>query len=400
MAANTINTALLPIVTGMFVRALEPLVPGLEKYNTDYSQPQGAHLGYIRVPKPDESAQTARTVAPGVTSAAAGGKTPEYTELRFQKDGTNSKWIEFPFDLDDWEKQSLSPNYLQAQANAVAQQFAIDMERRMLRLATAGAGRAVSRFDAGAGAAAPPDTLFGPAVAGAGAKARPLPLSPITRISEILAVSWSPMGNRCIILDEATYFGLAAQPEFQRADWTGQTDVDRTGALGAKLGLTWLVTNGSQPAADQSAGAKMVDHGAGYPAGHAGAIHLDGGGTLVAGDVVAFGNGTHSYVVSANVAGGDQDVTLRGPLREAISDNDPVTVVSRNRNLGLAMHRDFFLFATRALDPVPGESMVARIGPVNVRVVMERQSNQVQWKVQTNYVGAVHRPQLGIVVAQ
>ena len=392
MAVNALEHVI-PILTLMVIKALEPYTAFLGKWNTDY-QPSADWRGTeIRIPKPDETMDI-ETVTPGVVPTAANAVEPVRTSLLFDK----ANWVEVRFELDDWEKTTTVSNYWEAQINAATMTLLRQLERRVSRPLIAGAGRAISRWDAGTGSAAPPDTLFGPKVAGVGAKARPLPLQPIMRIGEHLTVAEAPMGMRSIILDEVTYYGLQALDEFNRADWSGApaAGVQTMGMLGNKFGMSWSLSGGCQTKEADGTAVNRVVNGA-QTAGDTTEVPFDGGGgNFKAGDVIAFGNHPYSYVVAEDAAA--SPVKLRSPLLHAVADNETITIVSKGRKLGLACHRDFAILATKIIPAVPGESMNATVGPLNVRVVAQRQDDQTQFKLQCSPAQAVHYEQFGVIM--
>lgn len=395
--ANTLTNAI-PLVVARVGRALKPYTPALEKWNTDFSPGPEWRGNEIKLPLPDET-MTARKVMPGRTPNAANDDIEVAgPRLTFSEDD----FIEVPFTLTDYQRTQIVPGFFDAQIDSAVQQLMIEIEQRLLDDVIPMARFAVSAVDAiDSGnvnlAAATRTPLFAPT----DAANRKLPLQPITRSAEHLTRSRAPRAMRAWVMDESTFYGVQALPEFNRVDYTGQRQVEAMGELGQKLGFMFAVSNGCTPPESVGAGTKEVNLVAGYPVGHDGDIAVDGAGTLAAGEVVSFGpTGRHSYVVDEAVGAGAGTLRLRSRLREAIANNADVNHVNAGRNMGLACHRDFAALGTKQLPAVPGESMNVRVGPVWVRVVAERQSDQYQWKVQCCPAITAYRPALGVQIVQ
>lgn len=395
MAGITANpTNVIPLVTSMVASALKPFVKALEKYNNDYQPGADFRGNAIQVPFPDETVAV-RQVQAGPTPQASPDVDLHGIKLEFLK----SNWFEVPFTIDDFDRTVYVEGTVMKQIDALMQQLIRDMERRVLTSVVPLATRAVSRQDAAAGghgAVDPPPTLFG----APDAATRPLPLTPITNAAMRLTAAEAPLPGRCFILNEGAYYQAVATPDFQRANFTGQRRVEEMGLLGYKLGFDWELTGGARAydAADEgTADRKLVNHAAGYPAG-ATSIVTDGpGGTFKKGDAIGFARSPYTYMVAADSAG--SPVTIEAPgLIEPIEDNDKIHLLSKGRVRALAMHRDFVLFATKIIPAVAGESMNARVGPLWVRVVTERQSDQTAFKVQVAPAWTAFRSQFGIQV--
>ena len=376
----------IPVLTGMAVKALRPYLAALDRWNTAYQPgPDFRGLTY-HIPKPDPNIAV-RTVTPGVTPVQAPAVTPSRTTVTFD----DQDWLEAPIHLTDFEQTTVVTNFWQAQVDAAVQSLMRDLEQRFITEMITEPANAVTRWDAGTGSNTPPDTLFGEKVSGVGPKARPLPLQPITHASERLTVAEAPVDMRCMIVNEGTYYGLQSMEEWNRVDYSGSTaePIQRMGMLGNKLGWEWALTGGTRvKAASGTANNKLVN---GTPAIGDTDIPIDGpAGTFLAGDVVTFGNHNYSYVVAEDVAGGGNTLKLRTGLVRAVPDNAVITIASRDKRLGIAFQKNFAILATKVIPARPGESMNTQMGPLRIRVVNQRQSDQDQLKIQVAYAMAAH----------
>ena len=392
--ANTLTNAI-PVMTGMVVRALMPYLGALDRWDASFNPGRGWQGDTIRVPLPDEEL-AARKVTPGVTPTASPDIQPTRTVLQFDKDD----WIEVPFTLDDFDMTTLVGNFRSRQADAAAYRLMLEVEERTLRTAVKGTQRAVSRFDSSVSEQTANASLFGLTHA----TTRHIPLQPVTRASEYLTAARAPMMDRHIILDDTRYHAIAALPEFNRVDWTGDTSAQRAGVIGNKLGWTWHMSQGvGQLAGTASTATGRLVNDASLDAGETSVAFNTGSGGFINGEAIGMragtaGGPTRTYVVDSTTS---TPLTLRQPLVEGIADNAPISLAGATAPRGIALHREFMLFGSKFLpDSRDGvaNSMTREVGPLRIRVVAERQSNQTAFTVQCAIASAVHRKYHGVQI--
>jgi hypothetical protein len=167
----------------------------------------------------------------------------------------------------------------------------------------------------------------------------------------------APLSDRHMVLNTTASAAMRGLTQLTNVGDAGDQGLLRQGVIGnlfgfnvresAQVGLTATATGANY----------LVDNVAGYAVG-ATTIHVDTGtGSIPAGSLVTIGG--NSYMVVTGTAGdGDQDIVIAAPgLIKAISNNDPVTVLSA-QDANAAFSRNAIVLATRLpAVPIGGEDL-------------------------------------------
>lgn len=166
----------------------------------------------------------------------------------------------------------------------------------------------------------------------------------------------APLSERSMVLNTTASAAMRGLTQLNSVNSAGNDSLLRQGVLGdimgfavresAQVGLTATATGANY----------LVDFVAGYAAGTT-TIHVDTGtGTIPAGSIITIGG--NSYTVVTGFAGdGDGDITIAAPgLIAAISNNDPVTVLSA-QDANAAFSRNAVILATRLPELPNGEDL-------------------------------------------
>lgn len=178
-----------------------------------------------------------------------------------------------------------------------------------------------------------------------------------------------PFAGRNLVLDTAADAKLLELDTFNEADKSGNTDALVEARLGRKFGFDIYMDQNIQNHT-AGAGTVKIDLVAGYAVGDT-AIHVDGVTTaLKVGDALTIKGKDYVVVTAGALATADQDITIYPGLKDAVANDDDVTVVASHA-ANLAFHRNAFSMVSVPLSLPMGTDKAAYMNynGIGLRVV-------------------------------
>jgi len=144
----------------------------------------------------------------------------------------------------------------------------------------------------------------------------------------------NPSSIKAGLIDPDAEFDLNGLSLFNDASQRGNSDVQIEGAMGKAFGFNFMLGHNTRTVSTDSATGDAVVAGA-HSVGDTTITIDDGSGgasdtTLANGDVIYFGtaSGRDNWYVVDSVNAGKTEITLKEPLRYALTDNDAITGVA------------------------------------------------------------------------
>lgn len=381
MAGALVTTNVLSTLVAMGLKTLRERLALVLIANRDYERmiTPATRFATVNVAVPAEVAT--RTVVPDVVPPAVTAVTPTNVPI------TLDQWIEAPFAMDDKGLVQVDNGIIPMQAKEAIKSLANAIEDSLwLELKTA-----ISQF-AGVGGTTPFSTG----------------LDEFLAADKNLNDSLADPEDRFMVINtsaKANAMGLRAiqDASFRRGEGPNSLI---SGEIGNILGARWLM---SQRVPNHTAGTYTTGTTVtGANAIGATTIALSGGatGTLIAGDIINFGqtlNGvTVTYVVVSSVGGSTpSSVTIAAPgLRVATAGGEAV-LQSDGFAKNILIQKNCMAFAMAPLVDtiqVPGATVQAtaidEVSGLSLRLEVSRQHRQVQWAFDALWGKKVIRPQL------
>ena len=309
MANSLTNVVPQILAQGLVALRENAIMPRL--VNTGYSPSPGEKGSSVDVPIP--SAITANAVTSADTPQADTDVTPTKATI------TLNQWYEAGFTLDDQEITQAMDGTVPMQVTEAVKALANNVDDYLLALYT---------------------TVYGFGGSG-GTTPFASDLSAVINARRELERNLAPSDPRFCVIDpdaEANALGLRA---FQDSSYAGTSEAQVNGYIGRKLGAQWhLDQNVPQHTAGTmqngaSAKVALVTTALAAGASTMAVDHTTLTGTLVTGDVFSFSGHSGTYVVTGGPHSASSNeitgVTFSPDLREAVDDNETVTVQDTHR---------------------------------------------------------------------
>ncbi|MCP1119639.1 P22 phage major capsid protein family protein [Robbsia andropogonis] len=212
---------------------------------------------------------------------------------------------------------------------------------------------------------------------------------------KILADNGAPMGDLKMVIDTTAGANIRSLAQLTKANEAGTTELRAQGTLLELHGFSIRESAGVQ-LHTAGTGASYVTNGA-LAVGVTSIPVQTGTGTILAGDVVSFGDG-YKYVVASALSGGTLTIAAPG-LRKAVASGAAVTLAA-NYTANVAFSRNAIVLATRAPAlPEEGDMADDRVMLVDPRsglafeVAMYKQYRRVRYEVAMAYGAANIKPE-------
>jgi len=293
------------------------------------------HRGYDKQPQQRGSVITIKSPA---TFSAANAPSSAQDLVAGEVQITLDQWKEVKFELTDKELSATGEEIIRDHIRPAAYALADDIDQALLKLY-----KFIPWYHDVASTAAHTDLL----------SAR-----------KILRDNKVPLhdGNLFAVVDsdmEADLLGNSAFTQYTGAGDAGVT-AQIQGSLGRRFGMEILASQNIQTHTKGSASTGTLAANGAAAAG-ATKVNLDAAavtGTLVAGDSLVFAGHSQRYVVTATATASSNAFTNVGiypALKEAVADDEVVTVSLDNHSAALAFHRHAFVLATAPLSELGGQ---------------------------------------------
>ena len=334
------------MVHNVFGKLIPNLVSGVATVPRTYA----GSISACTVDGKTESAHAGQEVAFAITGPAQVRDTTQAITASESGFNTPNRVIEMGSDKGDWftitkemykgleQNNPLAMELVMAKVMEAMQARTQDIAAKVTEEMRKNAGRAYVRTTAG-------DILTGTT----GTK-------DITELQNLLDEGGAGEQGRCLLTSTRSYYGLMDHPNVARADAVGDfanRSIHEDGILARTYNVTIkkekalnsLVTIPADPA-------YLVNEADGYAVGDTAITVNTGGnaGALPAGTPFGFGATPSEYYVSSTaLAGATGTLTLARPgLKEAIDDNDPITVSGAgNRLFAIAAQKASTFLAVR-----------------------------------------------------
>lgn len=175
----------------------------------------------------------------------------------------------------------------------------------------------------------------------------------VANVRKILVDNGAPRGDMHLILDTTSGAALRGNAQYAGANTAGRETILRQGVLLDVHGMALRESDAIEQSFTKGTGTSYVMDGAGAAGDVTIAIDT-GSGTVVAGDIVSFGD-VHKYVVTTGVAAPGSIVIAAPGLILAVADSQAMTIETQaTRNM--AFSRNAIYLATRTpFRPVEGD---------------------------------------------
>ncbi len=238
-------------------------------------------------------------------------------------------------------------------------------------------------------------------------------VSAATGAKRVLNEQLCPRTDRRGILSFNAESAMLDLAEISDAEKIGSSDVKITGEVGRKFGIDWfadddvpLHTVGT--AYEASVGDVTLKET--EAAGSTTINILDaGGGTLVAGDIIAIAGDTQTYCVTgANApytlnASTDTQVSIVPALQVLQSGGGQVVTVKNTHTVNLVFHRDAIALVMRVMEmDIEGRQVFSATDPVSgitLRLIVTPQHYQTTWSFDILYGATLVRPEFAVRIA-